>query len=157
MRAKLEAHKGQIPKPQGFTNKGTMPGNLPNPNAMDTSADRSRAQLAGSEEIDYTQPPYSPPNRGRGRGGRPNGRDITCYNCGKKGHISRNCYQARGQGQNSQGRSTDTEPVTIRSTISGMTDEEQAQYWMSQVAELGDGAKDRILKDLWTKEGFQDA
>ena len=47
--------------------------------------------------------------------------------------------------------------MTIRSTISGMTEEEQAQYWMSQVAELGDGAKDRILKDLWTKEGFQDA
>ena len=51
----------------------------------------------------------------------------------------------------------DTKPTTIRQAISRMTEEEQAQYWMSQVAELGDGVKDWILKDLWTKEGFQDA
>ena len=52
MKAKLDAHRGQVPKPRntGGSGRGYYPSNLPNPNAMDTSADQTRAQVAEAED-----------------------------------------------------------------------------------------------------------
>jgi len=75
-RARMEAHKNSNPKPRigGWAPRGQ----LPHPDAMDTSAGRTRGRLAGSEDVNYHAPPYTPRGgfmqRGRGRG-RPH-RDI---------------------------------------------------------------------------------
>ncbi len=72
-RAHMDAHKNNNPKPRigGWAPRGQ----LPHPDAMDTSAGRTRGRLAGSEEINYHAPPYAPQGgfmqRGRGGGGRP--------------------------------------------------------------------------------------
>ena len=77
------------------------------PNAMDTSADRTRARLADAEEVlerysqnnpgSYQAPrgQFTPQGGAMGvrRGGRTDFREVTCYTCGKKGHISRQCQQ----------------------------------------------------------------
>ena len=79
------------------------------PDAMDTSTDQTRVHLANAEEVltryhlnstDARSPFYQP----RGgvlvqtveRMGRRDFREVTYYSCGKKGHISRQCYQRNG-------------------------------------------------------------
>ena len=44
---------------------------------------------------------YNNNNRNNGNNGNNNNRNVECYNCGKKGHISRNCRAS--QQQNNQG------------------------------------------------------
>ena len=75
------------------------------PDAMDTSADRSRACNVSTQ--DEPNNPFAPRGgRGRGgipplrggflaRGGRPNFMNITCYVCCQQGHIARYCPQHR--------------------------------------------------------------
>ena len=56
--AQMDAHKNSNLKPRIG---GWIPRRqLSHPDAMDTSAGRMRGRLAGSEEIDYRKPPYTP-------------------------------------------------------------------------------------------------
>jgi len=102
----MDAHKNNNPKPQ--TGGWTPRGSLPHPNAMDTSAGRTRGRLAGSEEINFHAPPN--PSRGgflphRRGGGHPQQdlREVECYICHKKGHFSCNCSQHMWNQSRSQG------------------------------------------------------
>src|SRR6266702_3933989 len=99
MKARLKAHRGGITtsRPRGW-----MPRHmLTDPNAMDTSAGRTRGRVAGSEEINTATMPHGGyvPRGGymqRGRGGGTRTRDlreVECYTCHKKGHLSCNCPQ----------------------------------------------------------------
>jgi len=98
IKARLKAHHGGVTtsRPRGW-----MPQRmLADPNAMDTSAGRTRGHIAGSEDMNPTTMPrggYVP--RGgymqRGRGGERTRdlREVECYTCHNKGHLSRNCPQ----------------------------------------------------------------
>ncbi len=101
MKARLRAHRGgtpRTPQPQGWAPTQS----LANPNAMDTSAGRTRGRIAGSEETDprTMRRGYNPrrgflQGRGRGPPNRPK-RDpskVECYTCRQKGHFSHNCPQ----------------------------------------------------------------
>ncbi len=104
MKARLKAHRG------GATTscpRGWIPQRIvPNPNAMDTSAGRTQGRITGSEEINPATMPrggYVP--RGgfmqRGRGGRTRDlREVECYTCCKKGHLSCNCPQHKWNNNN---------------------------------------------------------
>ncbi|SRR6266702_795180 len=97
MKARLKAHHGGIATSQP---RGWMPQRmLTDPNAMDTSAGRTRGCITGSEEMDPAAMPqggYMPRGgymqRGRG-GGRRDLHEVECYTCHKKGHLSCNCPQ----------------------------------------------------------------
>ena len=64
----------------------------------------------GSYQYNFRSRPTStfPRNRGRGRGGSSSARDIECYNCGGKGHISRDCPSEKRSDrlQHGHGKST---------------------------------------------------
>src|SRR6266702_4225966 len=98
MKAQLKAHCG------GFTSArpcGWAPmRQLPDPNAMDTLAGRTRGRIARSEEMDPATMPHGGYvlhggflQRGRGGGRQRDLRKVKCYTCHKKGHLSRNCSQ----------------------------------------------------------------
>jgi len=104
MKARLWAHHGgnTSSKPRGWVPTQQ----LTNPNAMDTSARRTRGRIAGSEEMDpYTMPcggfvpqgGYMPcggfMQHGRGRERLQDLHEVECYTCHKKGHLSHNCPQ----------------------------------------------------------------
>ncbi len=98
MKAQLKAHCGSVTTSHL---RGWIPQRmLTDPNAMDTSAGRTRGRVTGSEEIN----PATMPHRGyiprggymqRGQGGirTRDLREVECYTCHKKGHLSRNCPQ----------------------------------------------------------------
>jgi len=98
MKARLKAHRGGVTtsRPRGW-----MPQRmLMDPNAMDTSAGRTRGRVAGSEEMNPATMPqggYVPRGgymqRGRGGGSTRDLCEVECYTCRKKGHLSRNCPQ----------------------------------------------------------------
>ena len=151
---------------------------------MDTSADRVRARLAGAEEVlerrqPGSYPPRNPPfpPRGGPRQGFQQGnhrpqrdlRDVTCYTCNRKGHLSRNCPQHNWNRQpnrrpppsNSRSVETDyydepTQPVE-RVARANTTPQDHANQWLAKLAEEGDNVKDLVLKDLYNRKGFQDA
>lgn len=50
--------------------------------------------IGGDEQALFTRGGFSSRGRGRGRGGR-GGRYFTCNNCGKPGHMARDCYSKR--------------------------------------------------------------
>ncbi len=122
MKARLKAHRGGITttRPRGW-----MPQRmLPNPNAMDTSAGRTRGRIAGSEEMNPATMPrggYIPQGgfiqRGRG-GGRPKDlREVECYTCHKKGHLSHNCPQHTWNRPNNNQRSWTPRPSQGRDAV----------------------------------------
>jgi hypothetical protein len=165
--------------PWGVPQSGWAPRNLPNPNAMDTSADRTRARgaeaedaqgrLAGAEFIlNQQRPPYpprggprrGPMGRGRGRGPPRDIREVTCYTCQRKGHFSRDCPQNHANTQSGSSRRSETDYYTQEPRVearAGVTPQQQAQEWLQGVAGASDEVKDLVLQDLWGREGFQNA
>ncbi len=98
MKARLKAHRGgtTTSRPRGWMPRQM----LTDPNTMDTSAGRTRGCVAGSEEMNPATMPqggYTPRGgymqRGRGGGNVRDLREVECYTCHKKGHLSRNCPQ----------------------------------------------------------------
>jgi len=88
-------------------------GQLTNPNAMDTSARRTRGRIVGSKEMNpHTMPhggyiPHGGFLQGRGQGPgcpRRNLNKVECYTCHQKGHFSRNCLQHTWNKNRSWGR-----------------------------------------------------
>ncbi len=177
MKARLKAHRGGVTtsRPRGW-----MPQRmLMDPNAMDTSAGRTRGCIAGSEEMNpatMTSNVYAP--RGgflqRGRGGRQRDlREVECYTCHKKGHLSRNCPQhtwnrstpRRQDWQNSrpsQGheavvddRSICEEEQSFAAGSSTQTPQQQANTWLRGVATAGEDVQELVMRDLVGREGFQ--
>ena len=98
MKARLKAHCGGVTTSHP---RGWMPQRmLVDPNAMDTSAGRTRGRVTGSEEMDPTTMPqggYVPRGeymqKGHGGGRTRDLREVECYTCHKKGHLSCNCPQ----------------------------------------------------------------
>ena len=143
---------------------------------MDTSANRTRVCLANTEEVltcYHPNPtdPRSPFHQPRGgaiaqtvdRMGRRDFREVTCYSFGKKGHISRQCYQHNGplpanQPSTSSGRvlEMDYQEQEVQvARVDACPPQQRASDWLNGVAGEDDEVKDLILKDLWMKEGFQ--
>ncbi len=76
LKARLNTHRGRGTNHQPTWRGGWMPqGQLPDPNAMDTSAGQTQGRIMGSEDINFNTPPYAPQGgflaRQGGRGGRP--------------------------------------------------------------------------------------
>jgi len=147
---------------------------------MDTSAGRTRGRVTGSEEMNPATMPrggYNP--RGgymqRGRGGRPTRdlREVECYTCHKKGHLSRNCPQhtwnqprqrnwtprpSQGREAIVDDRSTyegEEEPIVAQSST--QTPQQQANSWLRGVATAGEDVQELVMRDLVGREGFQNA
>jgi hypothetical protein len=114
---------------------------LQNDDRMDTSADRVRGRLAGAEDIlDNRNYPTRAPREGflqRTREFKRGPPQVQCYNCQKRGHISRDCRQPR-RPRNPQTRGAETE----------QTKEEKAAAWLRGVASEGDEVKDLVLQQL---------
>ena len=181
MKAQLKAHRGGITtsRPRGW-----MPQRmLVDPNAMDTSAGRTRGHVTGSEEMNPTTMPcggYVPqggyPQRGRGGGMMRDLHEVECYTCHKKGHLSCNCPQHTWNQSNnggrrnwtpcpSQGRKVvvddrsvcdgDEQPAEVQSTT--QTPQQQANSWLRGVAMAGEEVQELVMRDLVGREGFQSA
>ncbi len=102
-------------------------------------------------------------------------REVECYTCHKKGHLSRNCPQhtwnrpSNNETRNwtsrpSQGREAvvddrsiyDEEPPTIvRSNT--QTPQQQANSWLCRVATAGEEVQELVMRDLAGREDFQNA
>ncbi len=177
MKARLKAHCGIVstPRPRGWMPRQMMP----DPNAMDTSAGRTRGCVTGSDEMNPATMPrggYVPRGgfmQGNQRGGRQRDlRKVECYTCHKRGHLSCNCPQHTWNRPNnarrnwtpqpSQGREAvvddrsvcDEEPIiTVRGNT--QTPQQQADTWLRGVASAGEDIQELVMRDLVGKEGFQ--
>ena len=187
MRGRINQHHGTTPMCatpfRGGGGAGWFPPHNLNhfsrhPNTMDTSADRTQVRLANMEEVlnqchpNQTDPrnPFFRPRGGAiaqtaDKMGRRDFREVTCYSCGKKGHISRQCYQRNGpppanRPSTSSSRMLETD-YQEQEVLVARTDarplQQRASDWLHGVAGEDDEVKDLILKDLWMKEGFQSA
>ena len=178
MKARLRAHRGgNTPsRPRGWAPTQQ----LSNPNAIDTSAGRTRGRIAGSEEMNPATMPrggYIPRGgfmqRGRGGGARP--RDICeveCYMCHKKRHFSCNCPQHMWNQQNRQNTwnrwsegweamvddwSVIDDELAIISRNTTQTPQQSADTWLRGVANEREEVWDLVMKDLLGQEDFQRA
>ncbi len=177
MKARLRTHRGggsTPPKTRGWAPTHQ----LADPNAMDTSAGRTRRRITGSEEINPATMPRGGyvPRGGFMRGGRGGGRmrdirEVECYTCHKKGHFSRNCPQHTWNkqpcqndwnSQPSQGREAivddrsvvDEEPTMVaRSNMK--TPQQSADAWLRGVANEREEVRDLVMRDLLGQEDFQ--
>ncbi len=176
MKAQLKAHRG------GATTscpRGWMPQRmLTDPNAMDTSAGRTRGRVTGSEEMNPATMPrggYVPQGGNLQRGRIRDLREVECYMCHKKGHLSHNCPQhtwnrlSNNNQRNwtphpSQGREAvvddrsvcdEEQPTVPRSST--QTPQQQADSWLWGVATAGEDIQELVMRDLVGREGFQNA
>jgi hypothetical protein len=178
MRNKFDQYKApmkpapqQVPNWQKFRN---------HPNAMDTSADRARARgrLAHAEEAiaqsKYNMPPPRPPFAPREgflrRRQPPDLRDVTCYNCQKKGHLSRNCpqprqpRQTRPQYSNTRGlevvddRTEAGDDLQIAQMIAdNRTTQQRKDDWLRMAANETEEFKELVTQELMGGKDFGDA
>ena len=178
MKARLKAHCGgtTTSRPRGWIPRHM----LTDPNAMDTSAGRTRGRIAGSEEINPAtmhRGGYTPRGgymqRGQGRGRMRDLQEVECYTCHKKGHLSRNCPQHTWNRPNesrnwtsrpSQGceaivddRSICDEEQPSMAQSSTQTPQQQANSWLRGVATAGEDVQELVMRDLVGREGFQHA
>src|SRR6266702_474425 len=175
MKARLKAHRSVT---STSCPKGWMPRQMmPDPNAMDTSAGRTQGRVTGSDEMNPATMPrggYVPRGgfmQGNQRGRQRDLREVECYTCHKKGHLSRNCPQhtwnrpnntrRNWTPQQSQGREAvvddrsicDEEPiVTARGNT--QTPQQQADKWLQGVASTGEDIQELVMRDLVGREGF---
>ncbi len=147
---------------------------------MDTSAGRTRGRIAGSEEMNLNTMPrggYIPQGgflqRGWGGGRSRDLREVECYTCHKKGHLSCNCPQhtwnrtnnqqnwplhsSQGQDAVVDDQSIDDKEQTVIAQSSTQTLQQQADTWLQGMASAGEDVQELVLRDLVGKEGFQNA
>src|SRR6266702_6343831 len=147
------------------------------PNAMDTSTGRTRGCVVGSEEMNPATMPHGGyvPRGGFMQGNQGGGRqrdlrEVECYTCHKKGHLSHNCPQHTWNRPNNnprnwtprprQGReaivddrSVADEEVTMART-DAQTSQQQANEWLRGIATAGEDVQELVMRDLVGKEGF---
>ncbi len=182
MKARLKAHRGGVTtlRPRGWM----LQRMLADPNAMDTSAGRTRGRIAGSKETNPATMPhgrYTPRGgylqRGRGGGMTRDLCEVECYTCHKKGHLSCNCPQHTWNRSNNNERQRNWTPhpsqgheaiVDDRSAYEGeeeliaarsttQTPQQQADSWLRGVATAGEEVQELVIRDLVGREGFQNA
>jgi hypothetical protein len=155
------------------------------PNAMDTSADRGRARLAGVEDVLHNEgyqreqqqrsaqvdqqlhltPANSPsrppflPRQGYFQQQRER-RDmmkVQCFNCQGYGHISRYCSQGRANRNKDSTCPGTTQARTLAAEGEGTTPLERANTWLRGVGGESEEVKNMILQTMWKNEDFPDA
>ncbi|SRR6266702_1720695 len=151
------------------------------PNAMDTSTGRTRGCVVGSEEMNPATMPHGGyvPRGGFMQGNQGGGRqrdlrEVECYTCHKKGHLSRNCPQHTWNRQNSnwqnwiphqsQGhkaivddQSICDEEQIVAARADTQTLQQQANTWLRGMASASKDVQEIVMRDLVGKEGFQNA
>src|SRR6266702_5862400 len=109
----------------------------------------------------------------RGGGGRMmrDLREVECYTCRKKGHLSRNCPQHTWNQSNNNGRQRswtprpsqgreaivddrseyeEEQPIVARSST--QTPQQQANSWLRGVATAGEDVQELVMRDLVGRE-----
>src|SRR6266702_2718562 len=146
-----------------------MPPRLANdPNAMDTSAGRTRGRTAESEDVNPAtmHGSYIPRGgfmkQGRGGGRQRDLREVECYTCHKKGHLSRNCPQHTWNRQSHLNtwtqRSKGWEVIVDDQSVIGeepsniarsetQTPQQSADSWLRGVANEREEVQDLVMRD----------
>jgi len=148
---------------------------------MDTSADRTRTRgrLANAEQVleqdrrgqRPTQqlmrsgnPPFQPREGFLRRRQPPDLREVVCYNCQKKGHLSRNCTQPRQPRTNVRSsevvddRSEAGEDLHIAQMVADdRTATQWKDDWLRMAANETDEFKDLAMQELMGGKDFGDA
>ena len=144
------------------------------PNAMDTSADRTQArQIEAEQEEEHArvyapdgedpyqerpggQPPPFPPRAGflKKRWEQKDKQGVQCYNCQKYRHIAKECFQKKKPHAPQPGPSTQARK-THQGEESDDEAKEQANVILRQMGEASDRVKGYVARMIG--EGFQSA